>query len=132
MLNSHIHHILGQKNAILDDEEKLLYIQMFFITYKDRAPMMSTGGVVVRKKELRVLHDTKVFTLPYVRINDNALDIQSPILTNSEIDLINSHLPKSRSRFLKLKKLGFIPEEEKSMYHGVYRYYPSFVEVRDY
>lgn len=132
MINARINHILEQRNAILEEEEKLVYSQMFFISYKDKAPMFSTGGMILKRKDIKNLKATKVFSLPYVRTDDALLDIQSPILTNSEIDLINSHLPKVKSRFMKLKKLKFIPDEELEKYHNIYRYYPSFVEIRDF
>lgn len=132
MVFSRINHILEQRNAILDDGNKLVYNQMFLLTYRDRAPMISTGGIVTTRSESESLNKSKVLSLPYVRTRDQVLDIESPVLTNSEIDLINTHLPKAKSRFLKLKKLKFIPEQELEKYYSIYRYYPSFVEIRDF
>lgn len=131
MILSHIHHVLEMRNAILEDPEKLIFSQMLYLTYKDGAPMFSFGGMLVKKKDLISLRNTKIFSLPYVKSKTIRLDIQSPILTNSEIDLINSHLPKSKKVFLKLKKIGFIPEDDREKYHTVYRYYPSYVEIRE-
>lgn len=132
MITTRIHHILEQRNSILSDDDKLVYNQMFFISYRDGAPMFSTGGMINRKKDIKALKDTKVFSLPYVRTQGDLLDIESPVLTNSEIDLINSHLPKIKSRFLRLRKLKFIPMDQLEKYHNIYRYYPSFVEIRDF
>lgn len=131
MIITKINHVIEQRNAILDHSEKLVFSQLLFLTYKDGAPMMSYGGMLIKQKDKKKLRDTQVFTLPYVKVSNVRLDIQSPVLTNSEIDFINSHLPKSKKRFLNMKKMDFIPEEDREKYYNVYRYYPSYVEVRD-
>lgn len=132
MVTEYINHILNQRNAVLDYEEQLIFKQMFFLSYKDGAPMFSTGGLLLKRKDLSGLSRSKILTLPYVRTDSqDYLDIQSPVLTSSEIDLINSQLPKSKGKFIKLKKLKFIPEEEREKYYNIYRYYPSYVEIRD-
>jgi hypothetical protein len=131
MLLTQINHVLGQRNAILDAPGKLVFYQLLFITYKDNAPMCSYGGYIGKRSEAQDLRRKGIFTLPYVRTADEKLDIQSPVLTNSEIDFINTYLPKGKQRFLNMAKMKFIPEEDKERYYNVYRYYPSFVEVRD-
>ncbi len=132
MITLRINHVLGQRNAVKPEDEKLEYYQLLFIIYQDGAPMFSTGGIILEKKDFKKFKKKKVFSLPYIKTKDTALDIQSPVITNTEIDLINKYLPKSKKRFLKLKKLGFIPDSEREKYYNIYRYYPAFVEIRDY
>ena len=132
MVNRCINHILEQRNAVLDPPEQLVYQQLLFLSYKDRAPMFSTGGLLLRRKDLNDQSIKTIKTLAYVKTgSQDLLDIQSPVLTSSEIDLINSHLPKPKGRFLNLRKLDFIPEDQREKYFNVYRYYPSYVEIRD-
>jgi len=131
MLLTQINHVLAQRNAVLDPSDKLVFNQLLFITYKDNAPMFSYGGYLTKRSEVQNLRAKGIFLLPYVKTGNEKLDIQSPVLTNSEIDLINTYLPKGKQRFLSLAKMRFIPEEDKERYYNVYRYYPSFVEVRD-
>lgn len=131
MILSKINHVLELRNAILDEPNKLVFTQMLFLTYKDGAPMFSYGGMLLKQSEVNTSKIKNIFSLPYVKKSNNRIEIQSPVLTNPEIDLINSYLPKSKKSFLDLKKIDFIPHVDKENYYTVYRYYPSFVEVRD-
>jgi hypothetical protein len=133
IINSQIKHTLDLRNAAIQEVgEKLLYVQLLLITYQDGAPMFSTGGILKRRKDLKRLVREPFMSLPYIRTGDKALDIESPILTNSEIDLINSFLPNKVKNFMTKGELRFIPETEKEKYFNLYRYYPSFVEIRDF
>jgi hypothetical protein len=133
ILNSQIKHTIDLRNAaILEDSEKLIYIQLLLISYQDGAPMFSTGGVLKRKKDLRKFVRESFMSLPYIRTGEEILDIESPILTNSEINLINAFLPNKVKTFMTTRELQFIPETAKERYYNLYRYYPSFVEIRDF
>lgn len=134
MINNEIKHVLDQRNAgILDEGDKLIYCQLLFIIYQDGAPMFSTGGILKTVRDLRKFAKSKIFSLPYIRTAETFLDLQSPLLTNSEIDLLNTFLPNlKKKRFLNAGEIDFIPEVEKDKYYEIYRYYPSFVEIRDF
>lgn len=132
MVNDYINHILTQRNAATPHNDQLIYKQLFYLKYQDGAPMLSLGGIVLKRSEIRQYLPPSIFALPYVRTErQDFLDIQSPILTSSEIGLIDSHLPRPKNRFINSKKLSFIPNTEKEKYFNIYRYYPSYVEIRD-
>lgn len=134
MIHNQIRHILAQRNSgIVEEENKLVYCQLLFIIYQDGAPMMSTGGVLKTRGSIRKFAKSNAFSLPYIRTAENYLDLQSPHLTNSEIDLLNTYLPNKRlNGFIAIGDLDFIPESEKQKYYSIYRYYPAFVEIRDF
>lgn len=52
-------------------------------------------------------------------------------ITNKEIDLMNSTLPRPKSRFLNLKKIDFIPQNCREAYYDFYKYHPSYFEIID-
>lgn len=131
MFSSTINYALRQRNSgITSDHEKLVFCQLLFINYKDGAPMLSFGGILKRKKDLKKLTKSNIFDLPYIRTSENPLNIEPPILTNSEIDLINSYLPIKSKQLLKKSELAFIPQDDKEKYLDIYRHYPSYVEIK--
>lgn len=133
MFLSTINSILGNRNlAIPDSNMHFVFLQLVFIVYKDGAPMVSIGGVLLRRSQLKKFSKSSFLGLPYIRTSESYLDIESPILTNSEIDLINRHLPEKKVRFMKKEELKFLPPEEIEKYHSFYRYNPSFVEIREF
>lgn len=133
MFNSVIKSTLNNRNAaIADPDLQYIYSQLLYIVYKDGAPMFSLGGLILKRKDFKKFTKSKFLSLPYISTGENYLDIESPLLTNSEVDLINTHLPEKKVRFLKNKDLAFLPPSEIEKYYNFYRYYPSFVEIREF
>lgn len=122
----------NRNSAILDNSQHYIFLQLVFIVYKDGAPMVSLGGIILRRNQLKRFSRSPFLNFPYIRTCENFLNIESPILTNSEIDLINTHLPEKKIRFMKKKELSFLPAVEIEKYYNFYRYNPSFVEIRDF
>ncbi len=131
MIKDRIESNLSSRNAALSDEEKLEFHQLIFITYQDGAPMFTYGGYLLRKELARDFKKLQINKLPYVRSGEDFLNLQSPVVTTQELDAMNNFLPNYPSRFLSIKKITFIPEEERKKYLTTYRYYPNFVEIRD-
>ena len=130
MIYDRIDYILSLRNAALQEDEHLVYHQLLNIIYKDGAPMITTGGYII-KKIIPSISQVQVNKLRYIRNEEDFLDLQSPIVTSQEIDLMNNYLPNFYSRFIKLKKINFIPQEEREKYFNTYRYHPNFVEIRE-
>ena len=131
MINEKIGQVLNQRNAGLPKANKLTYQQLLLITYKDGAPMFTTGGVFIKQSELAIFKKKKLNKFSYIRKDSNVFDIYSPILTSQEIDLLNASLPNQRANFLNKKSLRFIPVSDREHYYDNYRYFPSYVEIRD-
>lgn len=131
MINEKIDQILNLRNAAISVEaDKLIYQQLLLITYKDGAPMFTTGGVFIKKRDQKSLNKNKLNKYPFVRKTDDVLELYSPVLTSQETDLLNSNLPAQKSRFINKRSLKFIPEEDRIKYFEHYRYFPSYVEIR--
>jgi len=130
MLLNKIKQTLDDKNATISKtHEKLIFIELINLRYKDGAPMFSFGGVITKKKNASKFKHRK---LPYISYRvKGLLNIETPILTNPEIVLMNKYLPKSKKRFLSLKALNFIPKDSKELYYDFYRHHPNYQEIID-
>lgn len=131
LINEKINQILNLRNAGLPKANRLVYQQLLLITYKDGAPMFTTGGIFIKEKDLNSFSVKKLNKLGYIRKNTEVFDLCSPILSAREIDLLNASLPSTRHNFLNKKSLHFIPEPDRKQYFENYRYFPSYVEIRD-
>ena len=131
MINEKINQILNLRNAGLPFKDKLVYEQLLLITYKDGAPMFTTGGVFLKNSRTVSFRKRKLHKFSFIRKDSNVFDLHSPVLSSQEIDLLNASLPNSKHNFLNKKALKFIPEEDRIRYFENYRYFPSYVEIRD-
>lgn len=131
IINEKIDQILSLRNAGLSKKEQLIYQQLLLITYKDGAPMFTTGGVFIQQKDLKTFNKRKLNKLGFIRRDSSVFDLYSPVLSAQEIDFLNSSLPNSKHNFLNKKSLNFIPTEDRKQYFDNYRYFPSYVEIRD-
>lgn len=131
MIVEKIKEILTDRNASKDEDEKLSFYQLLNISYQDGAPMFSIGGFISNKKDINLLEYGSLKELPYIKLDKEILNIEYPVITAKETDLLNSFLPREKKKFLKLKTIDFIPEDDRSQFQRIYRYYPSFVEIRD-
>ncbi len=131
MILNRINRILADRNAMTTEEDHLVFTQILNIKYKDGATMYSYGGYIAKKKTLGEFKKNGLKKLPFVSYNQDILDLKSPIITNKEIDLMNSFLPHGEKRFMNLKKISFIPEDERGKYYKTYRYYPYYAELRN-
>src|SRR5690606_16100151 len=131
MLIARINRIFSDRNSMVPRNEQLFFNQVLNIKYQDGAPMYSFGGYILKNKDLKSFQRNSFHKLPFVSSNEKVVDIKSPIITSQEIDIMNSFLPHKEKTFVKLKKLSFIPEEEKLKYYRTYRHYPFYAELRN-
>jgi len=132
MINNQVEGVLAERNAILDEDEKLVYKQLVFIKYKDNAPMVTLGGILIENKDLKDFeHQLRLKKIDFIRESDEEFSIESPLLTYKEVDLLNRNLPSSKVDFLEHEDLQFIPLESRESYFRIYRYFPYYVEVKE-
>lgn len=132
MIVEKIIEILADRNASKGEKEKLSFYQLLNISYQDGAPMFSIGGFISNRRDFDLLEYSSLKELPYIKLDEDILNIECPIITAKETDLLNSFLPREKKKFLNLKTIDFIPEDDRSQFQKIYRYFPSFVEIRDH
>ena len=110
------------------------YQQLLFITYRDGAPMMTIGGVVIDEKTYEML--SCGFTMdryPFLRMERDAFsfNIKVPSLTQKEIKFILQKIPVSEDEYLDHQDdYHNIKYEEIRCFEEIHRYFPYYVEIR--
>lgn len=117
------------RNHSLPVEEKLVFRQLFFITYRDGAPMVSFGGLLDKANSNFNLNKYDLHQFDFIKMGDDRFNIDPPSLTHKEILFLNSFLPNNESYFLKRKSLEFIPISERKNYKKLYKFLPNYMDV---
>jgi len=126
IIHNEIAEQLSIRNAMLPDEEKIRYRQLFHFRYKDGAQMITVGGILFRDAEKQIVATCDFDTLPFIRSSAEPCSIKVPCLTAKEIRHLNSQLPTRSSA--KLRAAG-VQDADIQKYAEVYRYFPTFSEI---
>jgi len=93
--------------------------------------MYTFGGIIMKDEEFSSVKPSSIFNSSFIQTGIDILEIEAPIITNKEIDLMNKHLPNDMPIFLESPEIEFIPEKDKRAFSMYYRQFPYFMEVRD-
>ncbi len=105
--------------------EKRRIRQLCFFKYKDGAPMVTVGWVVVTEADVQTFEGCHFEALPFVRTGADAFRINIPLVTPMEVREMERRLPN----LVEATDLDWIPEGERSDFGNVYRYLPHFSVV---
>ena len=122
VIDNEIDRVLNQRNAATPDQNKVLYTQLFNVSYADDVRMTTIGGVIYRADQRQRLANCEFGDFEFVRRGDTPLEIKVPSLTNREQWALDTKLPSGQAQ------LGFLASGDISEYEKIYRYYPTFVE----
>jgi len=129
MMDTIINDVLMEKNCgIVNEEEKYLYKQLIYFTYKDGASMTSIGGMIIKNKDLDKFHLCKFEDLFYVSTEDISYNIVAPNFTLKELQHINEQLPCNDISQLDVPP--GIKRDQLEKFLEVYRYFPYYTESR--
>lgn len=117
---------LCDRNAPLEGDERLKYLQLFNFHYADGVKMLSVGGLILNATDESKLSVPHFQDLEFYRPGEDAYLIESPLLTSREIKALDKMLPHSAPD---VPEPVWIPEAERKKYSRVYRYFPAFSEV---
>ena len=68
------------------DSNHIEYLQLLFLTYKDGAPMMTIGGILVDDKLKEKIKRSKIFDkYTFMSCDEKSFAIEIPKLTNKEV-----------------------------------------------
>ncbi|EAY24709.1 O-methyltransferase [Microscilla marina] len=133
MFHNKINQTLSNLNGVKLDTEKQVFQQLFYFRHQDKAPMLTFGGLLTSKQKLKKLDEEARFNFEFVSKCKNLTNIEPPIVTNREIDLMNKKLPaSSQDDFLNDKDIRFIPKSVKEAYLKYYKYLPLYMETRGF
>ena len=119
----------GLKIAVDFDGDSFC-MQLLFLKYKDGAPMLTIGGILVDDElKDRIINSNILQKLIYCSRDNECFNIEVPKLTYKEIQLVLREIPITDKEY----------EENKERFHGIgldeirkfekiYRYYPYYTE----
>lgn len=99
--------------------------QICFFKYKDGAPMVTVGWLIVAASDIPTFEVCQFDALPFVRTGSVPFVIKIPLVTPLEIREMERRLPNLATAV----DLDWIPEEERKNFGSVYRYLPQFSVV---
>lgn len=110
--------------------KKIEFMQLLFLTYKDGAPILTIGGIIVDEEMKYEIEKSRLFDkYIYMSRDEESFFIDIPKLTNKEIQVILKNIPLSLSEYNENFDNYFgISFEEIQKFEKIYRYYPYFTE----
>ncbi|NBH83732.1 hypothetical protein D7X88_03270 [bacterium C-53] len=128
LIDNQIHKTIKMRNRI--DQSLIEYLQLLFLTYKDGAPMMTIGGILVDEVLKGKLKNSGLFgKYLFMSCDEHIFSIDIPKLTNKEIQLILKNIPVTEEEFLKHEQKFYgIGYDEICKFEKIYRYYPYYSE----
>ena len=122
IITNEIERVLTDRNG-RRQRFKYRYDQLFYFTYRDGAPMVTVGGLLYLSGQGHVVDQAGFSELEFVRRDDEAFDIDVPIITLREQRALDAQLPDGSPECP-----GLEPEAAER-YGKLYRYFPSFTEA---
>ena len=128
LIDNQINKTIDMRNRL--DQGHIEYLQLLFLTYKDGAPMMTIGGILVDEVLKEKISNSNLFDkYLFMSCDEHIFAIDIPKLTNKEIQLILKNLPVTEEDFLEHEQKFYgIEYEEICKFQKIYRYYPYYSE----
>ncbi|WP_420745295.1 O-methyltransferase [Photobacterium damselae] len=124
-----INNKINQINSAVDDEDKIIFNQIYNFFYKDGAEM-STWGWVFYKKSEQAKYDLCNFErLNYYSNNQEIYSISIPNFTIKEINKLLEYMPYQEPIDRDDLPIEIYKEEDVRDFSKIYKYYPSFVSA---
>ena len=115
---------INERNQALNN--KLRFRSLFFFTYRDRAPMMTYGGVVLPKD----FDDSELNLDGLGFIGEAKYDIDVPLLTMKESIRLNQVLYDAEKEQSDIISLSILDRDGIEKYKELYKYMPNYFDVR--
>lgn len=130
IINENIQRVLEKRNRV--NQGNIQYKQLLFFTYKDGAPMMTIGGILVDDLLENEIDESDIIRkFDYCRSDEEFYVIDIPPLTYKEIQLVLQNIPITEGDYKQREKDFFgISYEEIKKFEKIYRYYPYYTEGR--
>ena len=111
----------SERNAGMPKGQRIAFEQIFNFEYRDGAPMLTIGWVVIEEGRRGHFLQCEFEELPFVTSGDEPFVIAPPFLTPHEMRELDKcdALETYRSSALPL------PDEERKKYEGIRRYWPA-------
>ncbi|HEX7929619.1 MAG TPA: O-methyltransferase [Sphingomicrobium sp.] len=108
-----------------DPQKKRSVRQLCFFKYRDGAPMVTVGWIVVAAGDAALFDACHFDALPFVRTAAVPFKVAIPLVTPLEVREMERRLPDLAAA----TDLDWIPANERKSFGSVYRYLPQFSVV---
>ena len=109
--------------------DKISAKSIFFIKYRDGAPMLTIGYYF--GDDNSAIEFDSIKELPGVTVSSTPVNLKIPCFTKSEIRELNKYLPGSSAEEIK-EKLPYLELADILKYIGLYKYYPNYIDATYY
>lgn len=115
------------------DDQKLELRQIVKIFYRDAAPMMTIGWLLLDPKQAERLDENpSALDAPGISLAGGQMtEVIAPVLTFREIAHLKSILPNGIAAADFETKAGAVPIDDARRFAQLYRYFPSFADVEE-
>lgn len=96
--------------------------QVCYFKYRDGAPMITIGWLIVADADVAVYESCKLSALSFVSTGNTPFKIKIPLVTPHEIRELERRLPEVPIEH----DLDWIPAVERNAFYSIYRYLPHF------
>ena len=129
LVNANIQRTLDKRNRYNTDNQ-IQYMQLLFLTYKDGAPMLTIGGILVDEGlRDKIINSNILKKLVYCSIDNNRFSIEVPKLTYKEIQFVLRNIPITDEEYEANKDSFYgIGLDEIRKFEKIYRFYPYYTE----
>ncbi len=129
LVNKTIQKTLDKRN-LYNENRNVQYMQLLFLKYKDGAPMLTVGGILVDDElKEKVIKSKLLEKLVYCSFDNNCFPIEVPKLTYKEIQFVLRNIPVTDEEYEENKeKFHGIGLDEIRKFEKIYRYYPYYTE----
>lgn len=124
-----IHNAIQKSVSSKPLEEKLASTSLFFIKYRDGAPML-TLGYYFHDRDFAIEVES-IKHLPGVTLGDVPINLKIPCFTKAEIREINRMLPGSSLDDI-CEAIPYIKRSDIEKYISLYKFYPNYVDAMFY
>lgn len=122
-LNATLNDVLIKRNSGISEEEQIEIKQIFYFLYADTTPMMTIGGLFIKKGQCDSFSRCDFESLDFCMFEDDPYEIYAPNLTYREQRYLDKQLPAENL------ELAGVPQQDLAAYARLYRYFPHFVEA---
>lgn len=129
ILDGAIQKAISERN--IAEEKSLTAHTIFFIKYRDGAPMITIGYYFADEESWKKLCKSKVSEFPWFTTDEVAKTIDVPCFTKAEIREINRLLPGTPSTKIH-DLLPYLSLSDIEKYAKIYKYYPNFLDSQYY
>ncbi|MEX2373799.1 MAG: O-methyltransferase, partial [Dehalococcoidia bacterium] len=129
LLRDRILAALDARNAALPVAQRLQFQQAVHFAYRDGAPMLTVGGILVEQARTATLNECGIDELHFYRPDEESFSIELPKLTRREVHYLLREVPENPGDLSTAAQHVGVSVQDARKLANLYRYASLFVEA---